>query len=210
MDLERQKQALGLYAALMEEVKIRAASIAHAKLGRTGHVSHLDREFCFLQLRMVAELIALACLVAHGDIQGTQANAIRGSWSAEQILKGLEKLHLDFYPHPVKRTEVGPDSFHLEPITSGFLTRKELPLLVQKCGETLHRGSMKRLLSSNIPKKADFTEVDQWMSKVDRLLTFHRIALFDGNSFLCLMSNPEQRGAVQTALGVANHPGRTA
>ena len=61
---------LNLYAALMEEVKIRI-DVIKIIVGTTPvpMPSTLMREYCFLQLRMICELIALGCLTAHGEIE---------------------------------------------------------------------------------------------------------------------------------------------
>jgi|SRR5882724_2304781 len=56
-------------------------------------------EFCYLQLRMLCELIAVGCLVVHGDVEGTKG--LCKVWAADKVMKRLEKLHPDFYPHPM-------------------------------------------------------------------------------------------------------------
>jgi hypothetical protein len=40
--------------------------------GRTGLPAPIVREYSYLQLRVLSELIALGCLTAHGDIRDTQ------------------------------------------------------------------------------------------------------------------------------------------
>jgi hypothetical protein len=68
MVTKKQNEAINLYAAIMEEAKIRLNSIDMALAGTTILPHQLVREFCFLQLRMLCELIALGCLTAHGDV----------------------------------------------------------------------------------------------------------------------------------------------
>jgi hypothetical protein len=58
-------------------------------------------EFCFLQFRMICEGIALGCLLAHGDMPGTQASRLQREFSAERIMRLLQTLHPKFYPAPV-------------------------------------------------------------------------------------------------------------
>jgi hypothetical protein len=62
------KATIELYCGLMEEIKIRQqviSTILERKLSLPVRVAH---ELCYLQLRMICELIAIGCLVAHGDI----------------------------------------------------------------------------------------------------------------------------------------------
>ncbi len=91
-----QQQALNLYAELMDEAKNRLSWIEHAVNGHTGFPAVLVREFCYLQLRMLCELIALGCLVAHGDIE--QSTKLQKEWAANKILAQLAALHPSFYP----------------------------------------------------------------------------------------------------------------
>ena len=76
LDLDDQA-ALNLYLSLMEEAKIRAFSINNATNVPNRLPPPLVREYCFLQLRMLCELIALGCLVAHSDIKATQAKSFQ-------------------------------------------------------------------------------------------------------------------------------------
>ena len=45
-------------------------------------------------------IIALACLVAHGDVSGAQSAAMRKHYEADWIMDALERLHPEFYPEP--------------------------------------------------------------------------------------------------------------
>ena len=109
-----------LYAALMEEVKVRIECIEQALAGRTGFPPPIVREFCYLQLRLLSELIALSCLVAHGDIAGLQSHKSGRAWSADEILKRLTELRPHFYPIAVKQTKAEKKdrgvSYHLTPV----------------------------------------------------------------------------------------------
>jgi hypothetical protein len=66
-DAKKRRAALDLYTNLMEEAKIRLLTVS-AATDRIVLPAPILREFCFLQFRMVCELIALACLTAHGEI----------------------------------------------------------------------------------------------------------------------------------------------
>jgi hypothetical protein len=55
---------------------------------------------------MLCELIALSCLVAHGDIQ--LPRQLRKAYAADDMLKQLEALHPNYYPRPQRREDGGP------------------------------------------------------------------------------------------------------
>src|SRR5262245_54958017 len=99
---QREQAAMKLYAGLMEEAKARLHAVEHAINGRLGLASaQIIREFCYLQFRLLCEVIALGCLTAHGDI--THASKLRKEYAADKIIKQLEELHPEFYPRPARR-----------------------------------------------------------------------------------------------------------
>jgi hypothetical protein len=61
-------EAMDAYSILMLEAKHRLLAMDTALEGKTGLPRPAIREYCFLQLRMLCELIALGCLTAHGDL----------------------------------------------------------------------------------------------------------------------------------------------
>src|SRR5215207_6975630 len=79
---KEQMASIQLYADLLGEAKIRIGIINHFITGKAELPGPLIRESAFLQLRMLCELIALGCLVAHGDI--TRRTKLRKEWSAYQ------------------------------------------------------------------------------------------------------------------------------
>src|SRR4051812_38533302 len=93
------RDIIGKYCHLMEEVKRRADIILE-----TYRVSVFDprtlAELSYLQLGCICELIALGCLVAHGDLKEVQSKKMRKAYAADQIINRLERLHPDFYPRP--------------------------------------------------------------------------------------------------------------
>src|ERR1700692_4768881 len=102
MPTQNDLDAARVYASVMEEAKFRALSIHTLTCSQIPLSVSLLREFCFLELRMLCELIALGCLVAHGDIEETKSPALLKSYNVGNIVKGLEKLHPNFYPSPRK------------------------------------------------------------------------------------------------------------
>jgi hypothetical protein len=201
MVTKKQDAAINLYTKLMEEAKSRLSCINLAVTGRTGLPSPAIREFCFLQFRMICELIALGCLTAHGDIEAT--TKLRDEWSASNIVNQLDKLHPDFYPFPSVKETTGRHH-HLTPIKEGYLTKAELLSLNGKCGDILHRGSLKKLMSPRSPLQVHFPDIDVLARKIARLLEIHSIALIGGNAYLmCLMASSEAGSGVQVAFAEA-------
>jgi len=79
------------YADLMEEVKVRLSAIEAALRGELNLTPRFLEDFCYLQLRMIGELIALSCLLAHGDIPAAQQSKLQTERNADHIIKTLEQ-----------------------------------------------------------------------------------------------------------------------
>jgi hypothetical protein len=181
----KQRAALDLYCVLMEEAKHRLACIDGAVDGQTGLPYQAVAEFCFLQLRMLCELIALACLTAHGDVN--PGAKLRKAYAADEIIGHLGKLHPPFYPHAMKSG--GP--YKIEAIKNGFLTKSELPNLYHRCGSMLHRGTLKTLFDAKAPIGDTLAEIKEWRKKIVVLLRCHGICLFDDTKLVIFtFANP--------------------
>ncbi len=126
---------------------------------------------------MLCELIALGCLTAHGDL--TVTSRLRKEYAADKIFGHLEGLHPHFYPAPVTQQMDVPSNhpvvrtFTLTGIHAGYLTKEELLRLNAYCGDVLHRGSLKKLLSPRTPVQTNFPDIIEWGRKIDRLLHHH-------------------------------------
>jgi hypothetical protein len=192
----KQRDALDLYCKVMEETKVRLSWIDLALKGNTQLPDVAKRDFCFLQLRMICELIALGCLIAHGDIART--TAIRKEYAADKIVAQLEKLHSQFYPMAV---EPGPPPMGIPPIglefhvlEHGYLSKPELSNLYRQCGDVLHRASLKKFLST-ATFKTDLKDVKDWRDKIIKLLRLHLICMLDNRTvFFVTASNPQAKG----------------
>jgi hypothetical protein len=197
----QETQTIALYSAIMEEMKLRTATINTLVGGKTGLFGPLVQETCYLQFRFMCELIALGCLVAHKDIDATQTNKFQKEYSADKILKQLEELHPDYYPFPstitVKPSGVAEIFIHK---SGNFLTKVELIDLYGKCGDHLHRGSLKKLLSSKTPTQVNFHEMVAIAQKFENLLSVHTIARLGGNPLVCILRTIETDGRVQVSI----------
>jgi hypothetical protein len=179
------------YCHLMLEILVRDELILNAlnnAIPVTLAMKHIPKihqvitgEFCYFQLRMICELIALACLTAHGDIQETKSNRLQESYQADLIIKALTKLHSKFYPTPSKQSEMKLDGkWQRTYLADGFLTKQELLTLYRECGNFLHWGSHSLVVTKQRPMP-DLSRIQQYSSKIWRLLDHHEIQLIDPN-----------------------------
>jgi hypothetical protein len=196
--------AANLYASIMEEVKARALSINTITNSPSGLPSPLVREYCFLQLRMLCELIALGCLVAHGDIEATKATSFQRAYKADEILKRLEALHPNFYPIP-RKPVFGFKSLHLADYDADFLRKSELITLYGACGDVLHKGSLRRLISSKSPIQNNSPDINKWGQKILNLLSAHTISRIGGDFHFVTFLEASQLGG-NVLVSVAESP----
>ena len=202
----RQLAANTLYANLMDEVKARLECIDMALQGGFGVHAALVREICFLELRMLCEIIALAASVAHGDVRDKTTAKLEREFAADRIIQRLAEIHPKFYPYPVRvEVDAAHHAVNLRDVTEPYLTQAELPKLYVRCGEILHRGTVRKLASSKAPIQMtfagkDFTEIARWTGKIGTLLNNHRISSIDNKKHLIvILKNGNDGDRVQVA-----------
>jgi len=130
------------------------------------------------------ELIALACITAHGDISNAK---LREEWAADVIMKRLGELHPPFYPEPVVEKPAQPPlRAELTAFDGEYLTKADLIALNGKCGSILHQGTYKRLLTKKQPVKNAHPEIEKIVSKITNLLQYHAVSLINPDKmYLC-------------------------
>jgi hypothetical protein len=185
----------------MDEVKVRIECINSAAQGRMLYPTPIVREFCYLQLRMLCELIALSCLVAHGDITFLQPHKLGKSYSADDILEKLSRLREHFYPQPVKQIQEQKNHWRLEGIHPSPLNKIDLLQLYAHTHKHLHRGSLKKLLSSETPidTTINMPEIVSWAQRINDLLSHHLIAINSERAIVCMLRNADDKLRVQVA-----------
>jgi hypothetical protein len=176
MKPSKYREALNAYSMLMEEAKQRLLAMDTALRGQTGLPRGAIREFCFMQLRMLCELIALGCLTAHGDVE---TGKLKEAYEADRIIRRLMRLHSEFYPIGATWGKAGPVLRK-----DGFLTKEELSKLYWKCGDVLHRGSFKAL-SIRRYSDTDIEEIRTWKQKIESLLACHAIFMLTSEQWFC-------------------------
>lgn len=200
------RKANELYANLMHEAKVRLDCLGNACLGRTGYPKPIVREFCYLQLRMLCELIALACLVAHGDMKSLQSHKTGKAYSADDILGMLERLRPHFYPFACIQKLSAKGVNELSILNPQPLPKDKLLELYGKTHQHLHRGSLRKLLSENTPidMNLNLPEIIGWAGRIDRLLSVHTIAISEVEVLHCILRNKDNQGKVQVVTANAN------
>jgi len=189
-----------LYEGVLSEIKKRNTAIYDALNGFTRPQPKIIlAEFCYLQLRFICELIALGCLVAHGDLRRGSKRLLK-KWHAGDIVKDLEKLHPNFYPRPTKQILNSTGKVErLEPVGDPFLSKEELIQLYGWLGDRIHKVNVKSLLL-NDEKRIDFSEIDQVASKIRNLLNHHCIELVNSNFQIWALMQSKTDGNVQVTL----------
>ena len=200
MPTQADEDAAGQYTLIMEEAKLRARSMNTLTGSGLGLPVPLLRECCFLQLRILCELIALGCLVAHGDIAEAKSTTLQKTWHAGELIKALEKLHPNFYPSP-RKLVFNPGHVHLEDYDREFLTKDDLLTLYGKCGDALHRGGLRKLLDPKNQPPADFRDIQDWRQRILNLLDVHLISRVGGDfHFLVALAAPQVGGKVLVSI----------
>lgn len=195
---------LRLYADLMEEVKARFETINHAANGHTRMGAPFVREFLYLQIRFLCELVALGCLVAHGDITALQSHKIGRSYSADEILDKMERLRPHFYPITLRETSVtklstGELHHALEGVNPSPLPKEALLVMYGSVHKHLHRGSLKKLLGATaaLDLTINVPEIIAQVQKISDLLSHHMIAISERELIICLLASPSVGGRCQ-------------
>jgi hypothetical protein len=164
-------------------------------------------ECCYLQLRMITEGIAQACLTAHGTSPGARSQWMRSRDSADEIMDRLSELHSDFYPIP-ERQNRDPQGRWIGGMlrTEGFIKRRELTRLYSTCGNQLHFGSFdKRRRRKPVNVDAHIRDLNKALAGIVGLLQWHTIVTVDPAIQLWVdMTPPDGNGVSVRLIRVEN------
>lgn len=175
---QRSQTSATVYADMLQEINKRIEAIDHCTAGKSGLPAPFVKDFCYLQLRFIFELIALGCLIAHGDLN--VSSDLQKAYAADEIMKSLGRVHQHAYPIPVKVTRL-PNSFTAERIKSS-LPPAEFFSIYGKLGGNLHRGNLKKLLKEPFPVQVNFPEIRIIAQKAIDLLSTHIIFQKNGKT----------------------------
>jgi hypothetical protein len=198
-NLSRNQQ---LYVDIMEQAKLRIHAIRFVINEKERWFPLLLQEFCWLQIRMLCEMIAYGCLVAHADI--TNRRTLKQKDIGEAF-KRLEQLNADFFPRAIRlRRERGGLTFDL--YNAPVLAQEEVSKVWGQAGDYLHRGSALKLL--NADRGGPIVDLDKIINtgtKIMNLLEQHIISSADKKTHLIAVLADASQGG-KAAVWVANSP----
>ena len=183
----------GMYRELMAEIWRRTEFIrAFEAVPQLGVYNVTRIECVCLQIRMILENIALACLVANGEHLEALPKKIEKKSHAELILKRLDDVVPDCYPQPLvlvsqelddatRARDVPPDQYLGEWVTrpsDEWLNRTEFKEVYGRLGNILHARNPLGT-SQEINYYEQMAPI--WTGKIVGLMTHHQIAIRSDN-----------------------------
>jgi hypothetical protein len=155
-------------------------------------------ELGYLQLRLICEIIALACLVVHGDTPGARSAKMRSAHEADYILNSLERLHDNFYPQPGTIVPHPPTGWRAFVPSKAYISKRELVRLYWECGEHLHRGNYE---GARKFRKIDLKPIHKAALRIIALLKLHKISFLGSeNEMWVTMVDPINGNKVTATL----------
>lgn len=158
-------------------------------------------EFYALQARLIVELVAIGCLVMHGDIPSARGKSLSKEYAPDKIFACLTDLNPYCFPQSVKFGNEGGKKI----FTGGdavYLTLDQLTKLYGCCGDLLHRGNLRNLETAAQARAAQFENIKRDFKKLMRLLSSHIIVRDDGDWLcFCVLENVDKGGEVTITLG---------
>lgn len=162
------------YADLMDEVRLRTEFILGLIESQDDWRPQFLEEVCWLQIRMISEVIALACMLAHGDVIGKNQ---LDRQKPNDIFKVMADINPDFFPKPVSLTTDGNGFIAAkERAERAFLTPSGLVKLWSKAGDRLHRGKVRHVIEARgTGPIVDLDEITESLNETVDLLRTHVI-----------------------------------
>ncbi|MFK4507221.1 hypothetical protein [Bradyrhizobium daqingense] len=183
----------------MSEIKLRIFAVEDAANGAIPIHPHFVKEFCTLQIRMSCECIALACLVAHEELDEAKSSAMQKAYAADQIIKRMESIHPRFFPQPITGQRIAPGRHHFSDFEGEYLTQQEILAVYARCGGRLHKGSLKSLKARTKAPSNDLLEELSTVQKIVGLLGNHATLSRDEHSVILCNFGPTRDGLVRVS-----------
>jgi hypothetical protein len=198
------EEAVKKYLPLMHELAIRIDFVAQAFDGKLNLPLPYAREYAYLQFRRMCELIALGCLLLHGDLPQAQSKSTKKEWNAERIMNLLYRNHPHSFPQSVIRTKQ-LDGWHIQANSKpNALTLDEFKRLYAECGHVLHRGTIQTVESTRDFAERDYAKAIEWQRKIVDLMNEHLISRANENSFYLISLRTESGYPECSTFAVAN------
>lgn len=182
------------YADLMLEIKARLHEIeAQLTLEPTKRRKIFIAEYCYLQLRRIAELTSLAILIAHNPTEEFRAGRLIREWNPDTLLKMIGKLRPAAFPQRGINSHNPPhDRVFIATALETTDVRDKICAIYTGACDKLHVGALKSRIKGGTTY--DFNDIDQsWRYLVD-LLDEHIIYLPDGRIAYTKLGYPDSDG----------------
>ena len=195
-----------IYREHMREIRYRNLYIE--AVGNNPHLGVYRQtriESICLQIRLILENIALACLVANGDRLDKLPKKIEREYHAETILRRLDRINPDCFPQPLVLI---PASRNMKTFQSGnsvaqtltgkyrgelvdrpdtdWMTRKEFREVYGRLGGILHAANP-------LGNKTDYDYFEniapKWQDKYMNLLGHHKISVIEDDMMYIVQMN---------------------
>ena len=192
-----------LYTRLMEQIKIRLAAVSSelrlASADRDTFEGIVRAESACVQLRKTTELLALAVVVAHNEHELFRSKKFVSEWNADAIFAALNKLNKESFPVRFTIDGVTNDGYANAIIEDeGFLTREGLCKIYHDCGQLLHIGKLRAVITTT--KIIDLGEIQRWRKEIMQLLNNHIVFLPDREKIMYVSIAKAPDGAVECLL----------
>lgn len=157
-------------------------ALIRAKAEPDDRFQALEMEFCYLQIRMSIELIALATLVAHNEIEGFRRKDLMKAWHASNLISQLQNMSDDAFPRPIRTSDP------VDGVADLFIDQHEeqraaLLKIYHLCGDRLHSGQLRTILKEG-GKAYPVSEVREWSGFIVSLVNQHVILLPSGKRMM--------------------------
>ncbi len=183
--------AVRSYLKLMHEIVVRLDLVSHACNGHLNLTPPYAFEYCYLQYRRICELLALGALQLHGDLPGTKTSSVAKEWNAERIMSLLHRKYAHAFPQSVISTKLPDGWSYVGNAKPNAMTFNSFKALYRKCGEVLHRGTIRSIEAEQPLEKSDYDQLIRWSHEIVDLLNEHFITRSDGTGlyYVSLMTD---------------------
>jgi len=128
------------------------------------------------------ELVAFASLAANKGAYAKASPKFAEEWRAKQILEKIEKINPGFWPMALNEPEeISPGRKHFSRPDNGFLSKAEFARLYDVASEVIHTRNPFTGKNPTINTKYS---VEEWIARLQRLLTWHRVGLVGGTMWV--------------------------
>lgn len=185
---------------LMHEIVTRLDLVSAACKGQLNLSPPYAFEYCYLQYRRICELLALGCLLLHGDLPGTRSNSLAKEWNAERIMKLLQRRYAHAFPQSVIATKTPIGVSYVANAKPNAMTFSGFKTLYARCGAVLHRGTIRSIEAERPLDKPDYDELIRWSHAIVDLLNEHIITRSEGKGLYYVSLKTEAGGPACSVL----------